>query len=114
MENCCCTKKNKPLRSKNSDNCFDVTMGTYNGAKVCELVGTLILSTLANSIPKENCSLYRDDGLIVMRNENGLKTDRITKGVFIILKVISFEIEIKTNLKFADCLDITCNLSRGT
>ena len=48
-------------------------MGSYGEAEVCELVGTLILSTLANSIPKENCGLYRDNGLILMKNENGQK-----------------------------------------
>ena len=26
---------------KNSNNCFDVTMGSYDGAEICELVGLL-------------------------------------------------------------------------
>ena len=34
-------------------------MGSYDGGKVCELVGTLVLSTLTNSIPKEICGSYR-------------------------------------------------------
>ena len=34
-------------------------MGSYDGGKVCELVGNLVLSTSANSIPKEICGLYR-------------------------------------------------------
>ena len=42
-------------------------------AEVCKLVGTLVLLTSANSIPKENCGLYRDDGVILMRNEKGQK-----------------------------------------
>ena len=42
-------------------------------AEVCKLVGTLVLLTLAHSIPKENCGLYRDDGVILMRNEKGQK-----------------------------------------
>ena len=62
--------KNESWKKKNSDNCFDVTMGSYDEAEVCELVGTLVLSTLANNIPKENPSLYRDS-LILMRNKNG-------------------------------------------
>ena len=56
--------ENEARKKKNSDNCFDVAMGSYDGAEVCELVGTLILFTLANSIPKENSGLYRDNGLI--------------------------------------------------
>ena len=101
-------------KKKNSDNCFDVTMGSYDGAKVCELVGALVLSILANSIPKRNSGLYRDDGLILMRNEKGRKTDRIKKEVTKIFKEIGFKIEIKTDLKVVDFLDITYNLSNDT
>ena len=89
-------------------------MGSYDGAEVCELVGTLVLSTLTNSIPKENCDLYRDDGLILMRNENGQKTDRIRKEVIKIFKEIGFKIETETKLKVVNFLDITFNLSNGT
>ena len=101
-------------KKKNSDNCFDVTMGSYDGAKVCELVGALVLSILAISIPKRNSGLYRDDGLILMRNEKGRKTDRIKKEVTKIFKEIGFKIEIKTDLKVVDFLDITFNLSNDT
>ena len=101
-------------KKKNSDNCFVVTMGSYDGAKVCELVGALVLSILANSIPKRNSGLYRDDGLILMRNEKGRKTDRIKKEVTKIFKEIGFKIEIKTDLKVVDFLDITYNLSNDT
>ena len=101
-------------KKKNSDNCFDVTMGSYDGAKVCELVGALVLSILANSIPKRNSGLYRDDGLILMRNEKGRKTDRIKKEATKIFKEIGFKIEIKTDLKVVDFLDITFNLSNDT
>ena len=78
--------QNEAWKKKNSGNCFDVTMSSYDGTEVCELVGTLVLSTLANSIPKENSGLYRDDGLIPMRNENGQKKDRIRKEVTKIFK----------------------------
>ena len=101
-------------KKKNSDNCFDVTMDSYDGAKVCELVGALVLYILANSITKRNSGLYRDDGLILMRNENGQKTDRIKQEVTKILKEIGFKTEIKTNLKVVDFLDITFNLSNHT
>ena len=78
--------ENEAWKKKNSDNCFNVTMSSYDGREVCELVGTLVLSTLANSIWKENSGLYRDDGLIPMRNENGQKKDRIRKEVTKIFK----------------------------
>ena len=106
--------ENEAWKKKNSDNCFDVTMSSYDGREVCELVGTLVLSTLANSIRKENSGLYRDDGLIPMRNENGQKKEIIRKEVTKIFKYIGFKIEIKTNFKVVEFLGITFNLSNGT
>ena len=29
----------EPWKKKNTDSCFDVTMGSYDGAEICELVG---------------------------------------------------------------------------
>ena len=88
-------------------------MGSYDIAEVCELVGTLALSTLATCILKGNSVLYRDDGLILMSNENGQKSDKIRKEVIKIFKEIGFKIELKTNLKVVDFPDITFNLSSG-
>ena len=59
-------------------------------------------------------SLYRDDDLTLMRSENGQKRDRIRKEVIKIFKEIGFKIEIKTNFKVVDFLDITFNPFSGT
>ena len=42
---------------------FDVPMGCFDGAEVCELVGTYILSQLNLVFENENVGLYRDGGL---------------------------------------------------
>ena len=42
--------ENETWKKKNWDNCFDVTMGSYDEAEVCELVGILLLSTLAKKL----------------------------------------------------------------
>ena len=97
--------ENEVWKKKNSLNHFDVTMCSYNEAEVSELVGRLVLSTLANSIPKRNSGLYRDDGQ---------KTDRIIKDVTEMFKEIDLKIEIKTKLKVINFLDTTFNLSNGT
>ena len=55
---------------KDTDSCFDVTMGRYEGVKICELVEIYLISLAANIIDKNNSSLYRDDGLILLRNAN--------------------------------------------
>ena len=49
-----------------------------------------------------------------MRSKNEQKTDRIRKEVIKIFKEVGFKIEIKSNLKVVDFLNITFNLSNGT
>ena len=89
-------------------------MGSYDGAEICELVGIYIQSKLANLIDKKNLGLYRDDGLILLKNIKGREVDQIRKKVIKIFKDVGFKIEIKTNLKIVDFLDVTLNLSNGT
>ena len=43
-------------------------MGYYDGAEVCELVGTYLLNQLKVVIAKENMRLCRDDGLGIFKN----------------------------------------------
>ena len=105
---------NDSWRKKDTDSCFDVTMGIYDGAETCELVGTHILSLLAKVINHNHSGLYRDDGLILLRKTTGPKMDRIRKDVIKTFKDVGFKIDIKTNLKVVDFLDATFNLSNGT
>ena len=61
---------------------FDVAMGTYDGAEVCELVGTFLLEKISKTCNKCDIGLYRDDGLAVFRNKSGTqleKTKQIAK-----------------------------------
>lgn len=51
---------------KKENESFDVTMGSYDGAEVCELVGLFILSKLTNVAGMDSIGLYRDDGLAVL------------------------------------------------
>ena len=69
----------KPWTKLNSLDGFDVTMGSYDGAEVCELVGLFILDTLNKQLDTGNICLYRDDGLMLMKNSNGSKADNIRK-----------------------------------
>ena len=49
------------IKKDSSD--FEVTMGSYDGAEVCELVGLFLLNLLTNEFGKSNIVLYRNDGL---------------------------------------------------
>ena len=54
------------VKSKNPE--FDVAMGAFDGAEVCELVGLFLLKRVTEAnigLTKENLGLYRDDGLAV-------------------------------------------------
>ena len=41
---------NEPWKKRNTESCFDVTMGSFDGVKICELVGIHILSSLSNKL----------------------------------------------------------------
>ena len=56
-------KDGTPWAKKSSD--FDVTMGSFDGAEVCELVGLYLLSQLQHL--DMNVGLYRDNGLAVTK-----------------------------------------------
>ena len=89
-------------------------MGSFDGAEVCELVGIYILCFLAKLINKKDCGLYRDDGLLILRNVNGQQIDRMRKNIIKTFKDIGFAIDVETNLKIVDFLDTTFNLNNGT
>ena len=93
---------------------FDVTMGVYDGAEVCELVGTYLLSKIAEKYPKENIGLYRDDGLAAFMNTSGPQNERIKKDFQKIFKEKGLDIVIVCNRKSVDYLDVTMNLTDGS
>ena len=89
-------------------------MGSFDGAEICELVGLYIQSNLENILPKINFGLYRDDGLILLRKPNGQQMDEKRKIIIKSFKDIAFSVDIQTNLKEVDFLDITLNLQNDT
>ena len=58
-----------------ADSCFDVTIGSFDGTEICELVRLYVQSKLENILPESNFGLYRDDGLPLLKNLNGQHTD---------------------------------------
>lgn len=93
---------------------FDVTMGSNDGAEVCELVGIFLLSLIASKYPIQHTGLYRDDGLAVIRSRNGRQADQYRKDVTEIMKANGLKLDVKCNLKIVDYLDITFNLEDGS
>ena len=58
---------------------FDITMGAYDGAEVCELIGILMLYLIGKKYDSKNIGLYRDDGLAVFKNVSGPASEKIKK-----------------------------------
>ena len=104
----CWVKKNNDL--------FDVTMGSYDGAECCEIVGLYLLHKISNTLnldPNLN-GLYRDDGLIAVPKANGRKMDIIRKKLHKLFKDEGLKIVVETDLVIANSLDVTLNLNDGT
>ena len=93
---------------KNSN--FDVTMGSFDGAETCELVGLYMLSQLEKL--GINIGLYRDDGLATC-NKTARETENIKKEICKIFKENKLNITIEANKKIIDFLDITMDLRTG-
>ena len=90
---------------------FDMMMGAYDFAEVCELVGIFILYQLSHRYKKNNIGLYRDDNLAVFRNTSGPQAEKIKKHFQSIFRKNNLSIIVKCNLKTVDYLDVTINLS---
>ena len=72
-------RNEKPL-GKRKGKPFDVTMGAYDSAEVCELIGILKLNKISKKYNKNDAGLHKDDGLAVFKNINGPELERIKKN----------------------------------
>ena len=102
---------NTPWQKRNSNTLFDVTMGSYDGAETCELVGCYFLSQLTQ-IPDIDIGLYRDDGLVVL-NQTPQKIENVKKEICRIFALNNLRITIKANKKIVHFLDVTLDLTTG-
>ena len=72
---------NDPWVKKQGNETFDVTMGSYDGAEVCELVGLYMLDLLSKKFGTESIGLYRDDGLAAFKTNSGPQNERNKKEI---------------------------------
>ena len=97
---------------KASSNLFDVTMGSYDGAETCELVGAFLLHNIKEKYGN-NFGLYRDDGLGIS-NASPRQVEMIKKDLCKIFNKYGLKITIEANKKIVNFLDVTLNLANGT
>ena len=104
----------QPWVKKTGTKNFDVPMGCYGRAEICELVRCYILNQLSTVMRNELVGLYRDDGLGIMKKMSGPEIERKRKQIIKIFKDCGLNITIKTNLTSVDFLDIHLNLRGNT
>ena len=99
---------------KNRDPDFDVTMGSFDSAELCELVGLYILHILGENCEKHGIGLYHDDILACFGYTSGPQADRTRKDLIKIFKEdLDLSITCETKLKAVNFLDVTLNLTVG-
>ena len=81
-------------------------MGSIDGTEICELAVLHIRSKLENILPKVNCGLYWHDGQTLLSSFNGQKMNTKKKIIIKISKYIGVTIDIQTNLKETNSLDL--------
>ena len=79
--------------------------GIYDGAEVCELVGTFLLEKISQIYNKSNIGLYRDDCLSSFRNKSDTQFEKVKKKMQRLFKEQDLEINSRK-------LPKNCQLSR--
>ena len=90
---------------------FHVIMGAYDGAEVCQLVGTYMLSLISEKYNKKDFGLYCDDGLEVIKKKSGPEREKIKKNIQKIFKENKLDIVIQCNMTISNYLDVSLNLN---
>ena len=104
--------KNQPWVKKGNSN-FDVPMGAYDSAEVCELVGLYLLHQLNNADLGVQFGLYRDDGL-ALSNLCPFDTEKVKQEITRIFEENRLKIKIEANQKIVNYLDVTLSLDDGS
>ena len=96
---------------KEGDEDFDIPMGCYDGAEICELVRIHIQNKLCKLMNKKDFRLHRDDGLGILRNTSGPEADRKRNNIIKIFEECGLSTTCAVNKKIADFLDVRFNLN---
>ena len=92
---------------------FDVAMGAFDGAKVCELVGNFLLHKLSEKYERKNLALHGDDGLAIFKNVSGPASEKIKIYFCELIREHELELTIQCNRKVANFLNATLNLENS-
>ena len=94
---------------KKGDDIFDVTMGAFDGAEICDICGLFLLSQLKH-LPVQG-GLYRDDGLLVS-SLPPKQVHKMMEEIIAIFESNGLQLKAKCNTTVADFLDVTFDLRK--
>ena len=100
----------KTWAKKNDGGLFDVTMGSFHGAELCELIGLHLLYDLSMNIGEGNLGLYRDDGLAVIDASSKVSYKRIENVIKTIMDKHDLKITMDIGNYSTNFLDVTFSL----
>ena len=78
---------------------FNIPIGSYDRAKVCDLVGLYILDILTKEFGHNKIGLYRDDELGCFQNLPGVESEKVKKKLCKIFKQSGLSITVECNYK---------------
>ena len=93
---------------------FDLTMGSYDRAEMCELVELYLLNLLTIEFGKKNIDFYREDDLSYFQNISGPDSERIKKKMCKIFKEGRLNITVACNSAITDFFDVTFDFKSST
>ena len=102
------------VKKDNPNDAFDVSMGSYDSADVCDVVGLYLLDSLIYNFPEHQFGIYRDDGLCLSRKCDGHTLDKLRKNMIKHMNDMGLKITIDTNLTNVNFLDVNLDLDSGT
>ena len=94
---------------------FDVSMGSGDGAEICELIDLFIIyqiTEVEKLIPKEKIGAFRDDYLAIT-GKSKRENEKLKKDLIKLFRKYKLEIEIELNITTVDYLDVTMDLVNG-
>ena len=106
--------KNEAWVKKTSHDCFDIPMGSYDGAEICELVGLLILNNPYKTWYQKTTQDFTETMALSL-----LQTKEVSQPTKYAKKSsnpsnLSISKSKFTGLPSVDFLDVTLNLKNGT
>ena len=102
---------NKVWKKSGDDTNFDIPMGSFHGAEICDLIGLYILNEITPVIGPNCIGLYRDDGLGILQQTSGSHIERMKKTILKKISNIGFEITIDIGSTATDFLDVHLDLA---